>query len=416
MSGTQGSSMSSTPGPGVRTLVVRHAPAIHRRTLLSRLRQRSSPGAVSPAMSALSELLATDPILRMDLTEAIIEAEAEGYELGYSSIDELLPLIASTITQAPPFDETALVGCPLNALLDPLMNMPHGYALFRSTTFNSALQAVLGEWCDFLSSPDSRTYLNTEPPGGWFCPEALRHIDMSQFQCDPDAPYYGFESWNGYFTRLFRPGARPVASPDDDKVIVSACEASPYNIQSNLQLLDQFWVKAQPYSLADILGAPGAELAPLYVGGDLYQAFLSADNYHRWHAPISGTVVAAYNLDGTYYSDAESQGYDPAGPNDSQGYITAVAARAVIVIDCVDQSVGLVACVFVGMAEISSNVIEVEVGQPVAKGEEIGYFQYGGSTHCLIFQPGVIQQFLAQPPFDPNATPTKLSTEIAIAH
>ena len=47
------------------------------------------------------------------------------------------------------------------------------------------------------------------------------------------------------------------------------------------------------------------------------------------------------------------------------------------------------------MGEVSSCVIgpEIKPGRHVAKGEEIGYFQFGGSTHCLLFRPGVIEAF-----------------------
>jgi phosphatidylserine decarboxylase len=54
------------------------------------------------------------------------------------------------------------------------------------------------------------------------------------------------------------------------------------------------------------------------------------------------------------------------------------------------------------MAEVSSCVLELEdgeplrVGQHVKKGEQVGYFQFGGSTHCLIFRPNVISSFAAQ--------------------
>jgi phosphatidylserine decarboxylase len=397
-------------------VAIKSPPAHHRRRFLEGLRARSVDAALSPAMNGLAVLLDADPILRMDLTQAIFEAQGRGYDLGFASIPELLSLMAGTITQAPPFDETSLVGCPINALLDPIMNMPSGYALFRSPSFNAALKAVLQEWCTFLSSAASTTYLNSQSPTGWFCPEALSKINMNLFVCNPAQPYYGFKSWNDYFTRLFVPGARPIASPNDTKVIVSACEASPFNVQSNLRLSDLFWMKSQAYSLYDIFTPARVDLARLYVGGDLYQAFLSADNYHRWHAPISGKISAAYNVDGTYYSDAEFAGYDPAGPNNSQGYLTAVASRAVIVIDSPDPKVGRVACVFVGMAEISSNVIGVSVGQQVVKGAQIGYFQYGGSTHCVIFQKGTIRLFLAQAPFDPNAAPTHLGAQIAFAN
>ncbi|HSV29101.1 MAG TPA: phosphatidylserine decarboxylase, partial [Candidatus Omnitrophota bacterium] len=242
-------------------------------------------------------------------------------------------------------------------------------------------------------------------PTGWFSPEAARHIDMAEFECDPSALHFGFASWNDFFIRRFKPGARPVAAPGDPAVVVSACEAFPYNIQTGARYRDQFWLKTQPYSLVDIFTAARADLAQRFVGGIVYQAFLSATNYHRWHAPVAGRVVAAYNVPGTYYAEAASAGLDPAGPDNSQGYITAVATRAVIVIDTGVQGLGQVACVFVGMAEISSCVIAVETGQMLGKGDEIGWFQYGGSTHCLIFEPGVELSFVPQAPFNAPATP-----------
>ena len=49
--------------------------------------------------------------------------------------------------------------------------------------------------------------------------------------------------------------------------------------------------------------------------------------------------------------------------------------------------IGLVGLVFVGIAECSSCEVGVKVGQRVEKGEELGMFHFGGSTHCLIFRP-----------------------------
>ena len=127
------------------------------------------------------------------------------------------------------------------------------------------------------------------------------------------------------------------------------------------------------------------------------------------------TITNAYLVDGAYYSDADSEGEDPSGLNDSQGYITAVAARAVIVIDCDDPGIGEVACVFVGMAEVSSCMIEALPGQRVRKGEELGYFQYGGSTYCLIFRPGVIESFERKPPSDDHASPVQVNAHLCMA-
>jgi phosphatidylserine decarboxylase len=126
-------------------------------------------------------------------------------------------------------------------------------------------------------------------------------------------------------------------------------------------------------------------------------------------------VASLRHVDGSYYSDAESEGVDPGGLNDSQGYTTAVAARAIIVIDCDDPLIGLVGCIFVGMADVSSCVIEALPGQKVEKGDELGYFQYGGSTYCLVLRPNVVQSFAASPPFNDEASPIKVSAHVGTA-
>ena len=98
-------------------------------------------------------------------------------------------------------------------------------------------------------------------------------------------------------------------------------------------------------------------------------------------------------IDGTYYSETLAEGYDPSGPNKSQGYITEVATRALIFIEADNPAIGLMCFMPVGMAEVSTCDITVYEGQHVEKGEEIGMFHFGGSTHCLIFQEHVKLDF-----------------------
>ena len=58
-----------------------------------------------------------------------------------------------------------------------------------------------------------------------------------------------------------------------------------------------------------------------------------ATNYHRWHSPVAGTIVRAFVEEGTYYSEADSEGADAVEPMNSQSYLAHVAARAVILIE-----------------------------------------------------------------------------------
>jgi phosphatidylserine decarboxylase len=101
---------------------------------------------------------------------------------------------------------------------------------------------------------------------------------------------------------------------------------------------------------------------------------------------------------GTYYSEAESEGSDAIEPANSQSYLAHVATRAIVLIDADDPVIGLMAVIPVGMLEVSSCIINPNItpGSRVDKGDELGYFQFGGSTECLVFRPGAIDQFALQ--------------------
>jgi phosphatidylserine decarboxylase len=97
-----------------------------------------------------------------------------------------------------------------------------------------------------------------------------------------------------------------------------------------------------------------------------------------------------------------------------------VAARAVFLIRADNPTIGLVGFVPVGMSEVSSCLIHpsIEPGHHVVKGEELGHFQFGGSTHCLVFGPGVIGDFAmtAIPqPHDPDAPLVLVRSRLATA-
>ena len=206
-----------------------------------------------------------------------------------------------------------------------------------------------------------------------------------------------------FFTRQFREDVRPVASPEDDNVIANACESKVFNVARNAKLRDKFWIKGQPYSIRDMLAHD--ELAESFAGGTVYQAFLSALSYHRWHAPVSGTIKKAFVQDGTYFSEPLFEGLgdpnnvsiDAGGIAVGQGYLTALATRAVIFIEADNPAIGLMAFIGVGMDEVSTCEITVKEGQHIKKGEQTGMFHFGGSSHCLIFRKGVKVDGFPQP-------------------
>jgi phosphatidylserine decarboxylase len=238
------------------------------------------------------------------------------------------------------------------------------------------------------------------------------------FNCDPKDEYYGFKSWDDFFTRTFRSGVRPVSGRGDDSVIVNACESAPLQVKTGVSLNSRFWIKGQPYSLENMLNFD--EHASLFDGGTVYQAFLSALSFHRWNSPVSGTIKKVSVVNGSYYLEnlyegfANPQGADPSAPNDSQPFLTAAATRALIFIEADNPKIGLMCVMPVGMAEVSSCQVTVNMGDRVEKGQQLGMFHFGGSTHCLIFRQGVnlAFNFYGQTP-NLNATNIRINTAIA---
>ena len=297
----------------------------------------------------------------------------------------MLDLFNQIIQEAPSWEAGDLVGFPINAIIDWPMGTPAGFQMFCDPRVNRKFKEMFDAWTQFLTSADS-TYVLTEDDGGWFSPPALEAMPnfADTYVSDPSLPHWGFQSWDDFFTRQFRDGVRPVASPDDNTVINSACESAFYAKATNIQEIDQFWIKGQPYSISHLFNHHN--YTSQFIGGTVFQAFLSATKYHRWHSPVNGVINNTVLIPGTYYAEDPLMGFDPAGPNDSQGFITQTAARALIFIEAEDP-VGLMCFVAVGMAEVSTCQITVYQGQTVKKGDQLGMFHFGGSTHCLIFRP-----------------------------
>ncbi|KAI1759065.1 Phophatidylserine decarboxylase-domain-containing protein [Hypoxylon sp. FL1150] len=350
------------------------------------------------------------------------------------SYQHMLSLIAHIMREvAPEWNQTeydsGLIGFPFNAILDWPMATPSGYAFFLHPKVNEQFKIILDCWRDtVLTKPISQRVLN-KGPEGWLSDAALKTIAQDTnvtgqpnppfedlFVCDPSDPHYGFASWDAFFTRTFKNFdiTRPVEEKDDPRWIVNSCESKPFALQYHVRKLDTFWLKGQPYSVAEMTMLDKVTV-DCFVGGTIYQAFLSATSYHRWHSPVTGKVIYANVINGTYFSEPTSAGFtnpdgpDPAGPDRSQGYITHVATRAVYLIDAGDP-VGLVCAIYVGMADVSTCEIgkkfsknELKVLPPtrnpgvnVTKGDEIGMFHHGGSTHCLLFGKDLKLQFVPQ--------------------
>lgn len=357
-----------------------------------------NPAPLKPVLEDFKRFIETNPQAYMFFNMMFdqVPADRKLSPTGVPQVRDykhMLQLFNVIMTHAPSFDETGLVGFPFNAILDWSMATTGGWAGFINDKVNVYLKAILDEWGTFLKSKESTYVLSDDPKSGWFGADAKKAMPKfdEEFVCDPSKPYHGFKSWDDFFIREFREGVRPVAEPDNDAVVVNACESAPFAVARNVQLLDKFWLKAQPYALEFMLN--NDPLAKKFEGGTVFQAFLSAETYHRWHAPVSGKIVKTQIVPGSYYAESMSVGYDPSAPNDSQGYIAELATRALIYIEADNPDIGLMCFAAIGMAEVSTCEITVYEGQRVKKGEQLGIFHFGGSTYCLVFGPHVNIEF-----------------------
>ncbi|KAF1349587.1 Phophatidylserine decarboxylase-domain-containing protein [Delphinella strobiligena] len=402
-----------------------------------------NPKELHPVLKEFKQLIETNSRIYMLITAMFDEIpqkkpyvqNPEGHKQ-IRDYHQFLKVLNHILSIAPHWNDNSekvgMVGLPINALLDWPMGTPSGYALFLDPEMNKMWKKILDAWGEFLTSPESCEPALGDGPKGWFNKTGITDLGVvankaggtentfeELFHCDATKPYHGFKSWDDFFTRHFKfdEGVRPVASPDDDNVIANACESKPYNVQRDVKIRDKFWLKGQPYSLDDMLAHD--PLAEKFVGGTVYQAFLSALSYHRWHAPVSGKVVKQYVAEGTYYSEPLWEGIGESGVEDinmsgqtvSQGYLTSVATRGVVFIEADNPAIGLMAFIGVGMTEVSTCDITVKEGQHIKKGEEIGMFHFGGSTHVLIFRKGVNVQGFPEPGRDSN-----FPVRAAVAH
>lgn len=358
----------------------------------------NEPTPLLPVVEDFKNFIESDPKAYMFFSEMFSQVSRErktspGNLPQVRDYHHMLSMINVVMTHAPDFDETGLVGCPFNAIFDWSMATRAGWAAFLNDKVNLHLKALLNEWGKFLRSAESARVLSDDPKKGWFGEDAMKAMPtfVEDFECDPSLPHYGFHSWDDFFTRKLRPGARPVAEPDNDAVITNACESAPYRIATNIQKRDKFWIKAQPYALQFMMD--NDPLVPQFENGTVYQAFLSALSYHRWHSPVSGRVVKTRMIEGTYYSESLYAGIDAAGPDLSQGYIAEIATRGLIFIESDNPDIGLMCVMAIGMAEVSTCEITAFEGQHVNKGDQLGMFHFGGSTHCLFFGPHVNIEF-----------------------
>jgi phosphatidylserine decarboxylase len=185
-------------------------------------------------------------------------------------------------------------------------------------------------------------------------------------------PITDYPSFNAFFSRQLQPYARPFTTspqvfcaPGDGKVWVYP------QLYRHMPLA----VKGQSIRLDALL--PSSIDTNRYHNGAALVLRLAPQDYHRFHFPDGGLAQAAAYIPGEYHS------VNPLALTK----VPAVYCRNQRVITQVDTDhFGRIAYVEVGALTVSSIVQTYQPGR-VSKGQEKGYFQYGGSTLILLFEP-----------------------------
>ncbi len=264
----------------------------------------------------------------------------------------------------------------------------------------------------FYKNPYGEKFILEEPGKGWsllFVEERGKYMDSTESTANLDVwlsddslgnedfvvPTEGFKSFNEFFTRELKPGARHIDDVGNDSIVSSPADGVVNMIANDLRLDTQIPTKgSMTLSLTSLLDH--SEYSVNFVGGTALAVFLMPDNYHHYHAPVSGVVVESKERAGDrLFGMPDMLGMVNEGnPGYGQDYSVIQDFRHGYFIIETDDF-GLVAMVPIGLQTVGSVVFEEkfrDVGpesvQQVYRGEKLGHFAYGGSTVLLMFEKG----------------------------
>jgi len=256
----------------------------------------------------------------------------------------------------------------------------------------------LAVWPQYLMPKRAMTALAGALAGrplGGFTQRNIRHfvsrygVDMSE-AAEPDLARYA--TFNDFFTRALKPGARPLA----DSGLVSPVDGAISQLGA-IEHDQIFQAKGHRYSTTALLGGD-AQLARSFQDGQFATLYLSPRDYHRIHMPCAGRLLRMVHVPGDLFS---------VNPTTARG-VPGLFARNERVVCVFEGSRGPFVLVLVGativgsMATVWHGVVNPpRPGVPrhwsyadrditLARGEEMGRFLLG-STVVLLFPQGAMR-------------------------
>jgi phosphatidylserine decarboxylase len=203
------------------------------------------------------------------------------------------------------------------------------------------------------------------------------HIRIDQFEkgsLKENPIESSYRSFNEFFIRAFREGQRPFTANDHE---MGAFAEARYFAHANMTDELTIPVKGSMLRAVDLIG--DRELAEAFIGGPLMIARLCPVDYHRYHYPDSGRTVKAFSVPGALHS------VNPLALKYRQD-IFIRNERRVAILDT--EHFGKLAYIEVGAVCVGKIVQSFDESRPFNKGDEKGYFLFGGSTVVLCGEKG----------------------------
>ena len=326
----------------------------------SQANQSESKARHTPVVEDLVTLLEVRPPVREALESAIRNAGLAGLENTEALLDQLDDLV----TAVPTYPETG----PKVLKFYYIINQAPEDRLNRDESFNAWMKKYAKARGEFLDTPASAAGIPSYT--------ALPNYHVDDYAAEPS----GWLTFNQFFAREVKPGKRPIAAPFDDKVIVSPADsvfAGTWDINAGSKVT----AKGVTWPIAKLLD--GSPYQDAFKNGIYTHSFLNVDDYHRYHVPVAGEIKEVRKIEGRVYMNLIRKADGNLGIIDGDNY-QYNQERGLIVID--SPEVGLVAVLPIGMGFVSSVNLSPEVGARLQKGDEFGFFMFGGSDIVMLFQ------------------------------
>jgi len=273
----------------------------------------------------------------------------------------------------------------------------YSYGTIRNVVDNHQIRKVLNH----LSVTQGKKYDDPRSKKEIEHFSQFHHLNMDEIR----DPIDSFKNFNEFFYRKLKLSARPISHPDDPKIAVSPADCR-LNVFNSFDTATNLWIKGKHFNLANLLKSE--ILVEKFKNASLLIARLAPQDYHRFHIPIDCTIGPTVPFDGALYT------VNPIAVNEHVDVYTENKRMVTLLESPIFGTVGYIA---VGATMVGSIVLTSNQGDQVKKGDEHGYFAFGGSTILLLFQEGkiVFDEDLVVNSNKPIETLVKMGTRIGIS-